>query len=212
MSDISPRSSKGVPAALLLLLAAALLSGCPRTADRPALDNVSEALLSAKGDDALGKVVREGGKEKLAVIAVFRRDVFYGLSTMFDRSSFTMLNEFGNAAILLLQPAEILPLMKEPSVVRLAWFGPQGRLARLEPSLEFQMLDRFGKGAEGKEIPILARFRSVPKGTEEKQVEAAGFKILERGGPNLVLVGPVSGIPRLLDIDWVIYLEKGVAP
>ncbi|MEW6720172.1 MAG: hypothetical protein AB1346_06970, partial [Thermodesulfobacteriota bacterium] len=108
MSDTLRRSNKGAPAALLLL-AVALLSGCPRTADRPALDNASEALLAAKGDDALAKVVREGGKEKLAVIAVFRRDVFFGLSTMFDRSSITMLNEFGNAAILLLQPGEVLP-------------------------------------------------------------------------------------------------------
>ncbi|MEW6720171.1 MAG: hypothetical protein AB1346_06965, partial [Thermodesulfobacteriota bacterium] len=77
---------------------------------------------------------------------------------------------------------------------------------------EFPMLDRFGKGAEGKEVPVLARFRSVPKETEEKQVEAAGFRILERGGPNMVLSGPVSGIPKLLDIEWVIYLEKGIAP
>jgi len=209
--DISPRNRKGA-AALSLLLAAALLAGCPRTADRPVLDNTAERLLEAKTDKALAKTVREGGKEKLAVIAVFRRDVFLGMSPVFERASFTLLNEFGNAAILLLRPEDVLPLLKDPNVHRMARFGPQGRLARIDPSLELDLLSRFGKGAEGKELPVLARFRSVPGAKEERQVEEAGFRILERGGPNLIVSGPAFAIPALLDLEWIIYIEKGNAP
>ena len=175
---------------------------------RPVLDGADEALLEANGDKALAKTVREGGKEPFAVIAAFRGSAFLGQSSMLDRSSITLLNEFGNAAILLLRPGEVVPLLKDPSVRKLAWFGPQGRLARLEPTLEFDLLDRFGKGTEGKEVPLLARFRSLPGNTEERQVEAAGFKVLFRGGPNLVVSGPMSRVPQLLEIEWIVYLEK----
>jgi hypothetical protein len=211
--DISRRNRKGVLSALLLLLAStAFLAGCPFSPVRPVLDAADGKLLEANGDKALERAVREGGRDPFAVLAAFRGSAFLGQSSMLDRSSITLLNEFGNAAILLLRPYEVIPLLKDPSVRRLAWFGPQGRLARLEPSLEFDMLDRFGKGTEAMDVTVLARFRSVPGTPEERQVEEAGFKVLSRIGPNLVLLGPMSRVPRLLGIDWIIYLEKHSAP
>jgi hypothetical protein len=139
---------------------------------------------------------------------VFRGDVFLHHSAMLEEASVTLLNEFGNAAILLLSPGGVVPLLKDPAVRKIAWFGPQGRLARLDPSLELDMLARFGEGTEGKEYPILARFQDVPGEKEEKAVTAAGFRIVTRAGPNQVLSGPMSGVPRLLAVDRIVYLEK----
>jgi len=212
MSDTFPRNNRGgFPALLLLLAAAAFLSGC-LAGNPPVLDKADEELLEAKADKALAVEVRKGERDAFALIAVFRKDVFLGQSTMLDRSSIVILDELGNAALLLVRPNEVLPLLKDPSVVRAAWFGPQGRLARLDPTLELNMLDRFGKGTEGRDTLILARYRSVPEAKEVGAAEAAGFKIVSLAGPNLVISGPMSGIPRLLTDDWVVYLEKGIAP
>jgi len=156
--------------------------------------------------------VRERGKDAFAAIVVFRGNVFLGQSAMLEESSTTVLNEFGNTAILLLTPSQVLPLMKDPSVRRIAWFGPQGRLARLDPSLELDLLARFGAGTEGKEYPVLARFQDVPGEKEERQAAAAGFRVVTRAGPNLELSGPLSGVPRLLEDDRIIYLEKASNP
>ncbi|MBP2675026.1 MAG: hypothetical protein H6Q84_1866 [Deltaproteobacteria bacterium] len=210
MSDTFPRNLKGVlPALLLLLAASAFPPGCKTNPPKPALDAATESLLEANGDTALRDAVRNGGKDPFAVLVAFRKDVFLGFSAMIEQSPYTLLNEFGNAAILLVRPNEVVPLLKTPSVRRAAWVGPQGRLARLDPSLEYDLLDRFGKGTEGAEVQILARFRSVPEKKEEALVQEAGFKILSRVGPNLILSGPISRIPKLLDIDWIVYLEKG---
>jgi hypothetical protein len=212
VSDTCPRNRKVACAALLLLLAAeALLQGC-LTPKHPILNKSEESLLEAKGDAELGKAVRKGGRDTLGVIVVFRRDVFLGQSSMLDRSSIPVLSEFGKTAILLVRPAEILPLLADPSVAKAAWFGPQGNLARLEPSIEYDLLGRFGKGAEGTSATLLARFRSVPERRDEQAMEAAGFRILSRGGQNLVISGPWSGIPKVLNHDWLVYLEKGTSP
>jgi hypothetical protein len=213
VSDTFPRNSRGRawPLLLLLLSAGLLSTGCPAGSKPITLPEADEKLVTAKGDPALLAAVRENGKDPFAAIAVFTRDVFLGESAMLERSSVTLLNEFGNTAILLLRPKEVLPLLKEPSVRRIAWFGPQGRLARLDPSLELDLLSRFGKGSEGRDMAILARYRNVPGEQEERRAEEAGFRILSRGGPNLVLSGPASGVPKLLSDDWVIYLEKGTA-
>ncbi len=210
MSDTFPRNSRreGWPLLLLLLPAALLLTGCPAASKRNALPEAEERLLAAKGDPALLTAVQEGGKDPFAAIAVFSRDAFLGQSAMLERSSVTLLNEFGNAAILLLRPAEVLPLLKDPTVRRIAWFGPQGRLARLDPSLELDLLSRYGKGLEGKDMAILARFRNIPGEAEERRAAAAGFRVLSREGPNRVISGPLSGVPLLLSDEWVIYLEK----
>jgi hypothetical protein len=42
---------------------------------------------------------------------------------------------------------------------------------------------------------------------EEKGVVAAGFRIVTRAGPNWVVTGPMAGLPKLLEIDRIIYIE-----
>ncbi len=49
---------------------------------------------------------------------------------MLERSSIPILDEMGNAALLLVRPGQVFPLLMDPSLVKAAWFGPQGRLAR----------------------------------------------------------------------------------
>jgi len=210
VSVSSPRSGRGggrFPA-LLLLAAALLATGCPAAGKRASLPAADEELLEAKGDGRLLDAVREGGKERFAAIAVFRRDVFLGQSAMLEQAAIPILAEFGKAAILLLSPNQILSLLRDPSVRRVTRFGPQGLLARLEPSLELELLSRYDAGKEGQDVSILARFRDVPGEKEEREAASAGFKVVFRGGPNLVVSGPVSGVPRLLESDRIIYLEK----
>ena len=214
MSDTSPLKMhrKGVSRALLLLAAAALLAGClGATPYVPTRDD--EDLFKAKSaDKMLYETIRKGEYEHFVLIAVFRREIFFAQSSAFEQSSIPVLSEFGNAALLLVTPNQVLPMLRDPSLVKAAWFGPQGRLARLDPSLEFDMLNLFGKGAESKPVAIQIMFRDIPKTAEEKAVEAAGFTILAKAGPTFVISGPASGIPKLLDHDGVVYLEKGSFP
>jgi hypothetical protein len=99
-------------------------------------------------------------------------------------------------------------MLKDPSVRRLGWFGPQGRLARLDPSLELDLLARFGEGTEDRELNLLLRFVDVGGAREERHVAAAGFRVVTRAGPNWVVGGPMSGLPKLLESDRIIYIEK----
>ena len=43
---------------------------------------------------------------------------------------------------------------------------------------------------------------------EERRISAAGFRVETRAGPNWVVTGPMSGLPKLLEIDRIIYIEK----
>lgn len=214
MSDIFlPRKHrKGKSAALIFLTAAVLLAGCfGATPYVPTKDE--DDLFNAKGaDKALYEAVCKGDAEPFVLIAVFRKDVFMSHSVTLEQSFIPVLNEFGNAAFLLVRPAEVLPLLKDPSLTKAAWFGPQGRLARLDPSLEFDLLDRFGKRIESNPVTILARFRSIPKAAEEAAVAAAEFQIITKAGPTFIITGPMSGIPKLLSHDWIIYIEKTDLP
>jgi len=212
--DSCPRSrrSGGRSLALLLLAAALLPAGCPSAGKRASLPAAEEELLAAKGDARLLTAVREGGRDPFAAIAVFRRDTFLGQAAMLEQASIPILDEFGKAAILLLSTNQVVPLLKDPSVRRLVWFGPQGLLARLDPSLEMELLSRYDSGAEGKDVSILVRFRDVPGEKEEREAAAAGFRVVSRVGPNLVVSGPISGLPRLLESDRIIYMEKASNP
>jgi len=176
------------------------------------LPPAEEEILRAKGDERLAAAVRGGGTEPFAALAVFRGNAFLRHSAMLDQASIPVLNELGNAALLLLRPGQVLPLLKEPDVRRIAWFGPQGRLARLDPSLEMDVLARYGDGSEGRDRDILLRCRDVPGAKEEDSVTAAGYRIVTRAGPNLVVSGPYSGMPMLLAIDRIIYIEKASKP
>lgn len=152
--------------------------------------------------------VQGGGDEPFAAIAVFRDDAFLHHAAALEQASIPILDEFGKAAILLLSPGRVLPLLGDPSLARLAWFGPQGLLARLDPALEIDLLSRYGAGSEAENTPLLVRFRDVPGKAEERHVAASGFRIVTRAGPTWVVSGPVSGVPKLLSNDRIAYLEK----
>lgn len=179
---------------------------------KPAIPPAEEEVLRAKGDEPLLAAVREGGKEPFAAIAVFRGNAFLQNSAKLEQASIPLLNDLGNAAFLLLRPEQVVPLLKEPDVRRVAWFGPQGRLARLDPSLEIDVLARYGDGTEGKDRNILLRCRDVPREAEERSVTAAGYRVVTRAGPNLVVSGPYNGLPKLLSNDRILYIEKSSNP
>lgn len=171
-----------------------------------------EELLAAKGDPRLLAAVRNGGSEPFVALAAFRGDAFLRHSAKREHSSIPLLNEFGNAAFFLLRPAEVVPFLKDPGVLRLAWFCPKGRLVRLDPALEMDVMGRFGAGTGREDREILLRWKDVPGDEDGRAVAAAGFRIVTRAGPNLVVSGPLSGVPGLLEIDRIIHLEKASKP
>jgi len=166
-----------------------------------------EELLRAKADPRLRKEAETGGNDPFAAIAVYRNDVFLDQSEALGRSSLTVLNEMGRTAILLLSPGQIVPFLKDPSLQKAAWIGPQGLLARLDPSLELELLARFGAGTEDRDVNLLLRLVDVGGAGEERSVVAAGFRVLTKAGPNWVVTGPMSGLPKLLECDRIIYIE-----
>ncbi|HEX9205029.1 MAG TPA: hypothetical protein VF853_03795 [Candidatus Deferrimicrobiaceae bacterium] len=210
MSASSPRNSRRATPALLLT-AGLLLAGCAGGKPR-ALPPADEQILLSKGDPHLLAAVRDGGDEAFAALAVFRGDVFLRHSAMLEQASIPILNEFGKSALLLLRPAQVVPLLSGPDVRRMAWFGPRGRLARLDPSLELDAMARFAAGTEGNDREILLRWRDVPGAADERSVAVAGYRIVIRAGANIVISGPLSGLPKLLEIDRIIYLEKASNP
>jgi hypothetical protein len=185
-----------------------LVSGCLSGEKRPTFSPPDEELLRAKADPRLRKEAEKGGTEKFAAIAVYRNDVFLNQSEALERSSLTVLNKMGRTAILLLSPGQIVPLLKDPSLRKAAWFGPQRLLARLDPSLELDMMSRYGAGTEDRDVDLLLRFVDVGGADEERHVAASGFRVVTRAGPNWVVSGPIAGIPELLESDRIIYIEK----
>jgi hypothetical protein len=185
-----------------------LACGCLFAEKRRTFSPADADLLGAKADPRLRKEAETGGTEPFAAIAVYRNDVFLHQSEALGKSSLTVLNEMGRAAILLLSSAQIVPLLKDPSVRKAAWIGPQGLLARLDPSLELDLLARFGDGTEDRDVNLLLRFVDVGGAKEEQHVVAAGFHVVTKAGPNWVVAGPMSGLPRLLESDRIIYIEK----
>jgi hypothetical protein len=210
VSDTSPRNRRARRLLSLLLLAAflPLLSGCLFGEKRRTFSPPEEDLLRAKADPRLRKETETGGSEPFAAIAVYNNDVFLDRSEALGRSSLTVLNEMGRAAILLLSSEQIVPLLKDPSLRKAIWFGPQGLLARLDPSLELDLLTRFGAGTEERDVNLLLRFADVGGAEEERHITAAGFRVVTRAGPNWIVAGPITGIPQLLESDRIIYIEK----
>ena len=209
MSDISHRSRRAGRLLSLFLLAALLspVSGCLFGDKRPTFSSTDEELLRTKADPRLRKEAETGGTEPFAAIAVYRNNVFLDQSESLGKTSLTILNEMGNTVILLLPPGEIVPLLKDPSLRKAAWFGPQGLLARLHPSLELEMLTRFGAGTEDRDVTLLLRLVDTGGAEEERQIVGAGFRIVTRAGPNRVVAGPMSGLPKLLECDRIIFIE-----
>jgi hypothetical protein len=210
VSDTSHQNHRARRLAPLLLLAAflPLLCGCLFGENRPTLSPSDEELLGAKADPRLRKEAETGGSDPFAAIAVYRNDVFLHQSEALGKSSLTVLNEMGPTVILLLSPGQIVPLLKDPSLRKAAWLGPQGLLARLDPSLELDLLSRFGAGTEDRDVNLLLRLVDVGGTGDERQISAAGFRVGTKAGPNWIVTGPMSGLPKLLEIDRIIYIEK----
>jgi hypothetical protein len=57
-------------------------------------------------------------------------------------------------------------------------------------------------------VNLLLRFVDVGGAQEERHIVAAGFRAVTRAGPNWVVSGPMSGLPKLLESDRIIYIEK----
>jgi hypothetical protein len=209
VSDSSPPSHKARRLLSLLLLAAflPLASGCLFGETRRTFSPPDEELLRAKADPRLRKEAETGGNEPFAAIAAYRNNVFLDQSEALGRSSLTVLNEMGRTVILLLSPAQIVPLLKDPSLQRAAWIGPQWRLARLDPSLELELLARFGAGTEGRDVNLMLRLVDAGGAAEERGVAAAGFAVATTTGPDWIVTGPMSGLPKLLEMDRIIYIE-----
>ena len=193
---------------LLLAVCLPLACGCLFGENRRTFSPADEDLLRAKADPRLRKEAETGGSDLFAAIAVFRNDVFLDQSEALGRSSLTVLNEMGPTVILLLSPGQIVPLLKEPSLQKAAWIGPQRLLARLDPSLELDLLSRFGAGTEDRDLNLLLRLVDVGGAAEERQIVAAGFRVVTKAGPNWIVAGPMSGLPKLLECDRINYIEK----
>jgi hypothetical protein len=209
VSDISLQSRRARRLLFLFLLAAVLplASGCRFGEKRPTFSPPDQELLRAKADPRLRKEAESGGAEPFAAIVVYRNNVFLDQSEALGRSSLTVLNEMGNTVILLLSPGQIVPLLKDPSLRKAAWFGPQGLLARLDPSLEIDMLLRFGAGTEDRDVDLLLRLLDVGGAEEDRHVASAGFRVVTKAGPTWIVTGPMSGLPKLLESDRIIYIE-----
>ena len=210
MSVTSPRSPKARRLLSLLLLAGILplLCGCLFGEKRRTLSPPDVELLAAKADPRLRKEAATGGSDPFAAIAVYRDDVFLHHSEALGKSSLTVLNEMGRTVLLLLSSGQIVPLLKDPSLQKAAWIGPQGHLARLDPSLELDLLARFGAGTEDRDVNLLLRLVDAGGAGEERQISAAGFHVVTRAGPGWIVTGPMAGLPKLLEIDRIIYIEK----
>jgi len=200
-------SARRLLSLLLLAVFLPLACGCMFGEKRRTFSPPDEELLRAKADPRLRKEAETGGSDPFAAIAVYRNDVFLDQSEALGRSSLTVLNEMGRTAILLLSPGQIVPFLKDPSLQKAAWIGPQGLLARLAPSLELDLLARFGAGTEDRDVNLLIRLVDVGGAGEERSVVAAGFRVVTKAGPNWVVTGPMSGLPKLLECDRIIYIE-----
>lgn len=192
---------------LFASLLALLCSACREERLRPALSAEEDALLTAKADRKIGVIIRENLPALFAGIVVFQSDVFLAHSAMLERSELPVLDSYGNAAVILLNSPDIPPLLKEKSVRKIYYLCRQGPLARFHPAYLMEVLKTFGEGKEGMQSRLLVRFRDMPLEKDTQIVEAAGFTIDSRAGYVWSLTGPLTSLPRLLEIDRIIYYE-----
>jgi hypothetical protein len=197
---------RGRPAILLLAACLAVAAGC-REEKTPALTAADNAILHAKGDERIADLVRRSLPGRFAGIVVFRSDVFLSYSDMLDRSGIPVLNAFGKASILLLSGSDVIPLLRADAVTRMRYLSLQGRLARLHPAFEIDMLRRFEEGKEDDPVHLLVRFGGQPGEADSKGMESAGYSVHSRTGAVWTISGPLRSLPALLENDKIIYIE-----
>ena len=192
---------------LVVTLLLLLLPACREDRKRPDLTAEDEAILKEKADGKIGLIIRENLPALFAGIVVFRSDVFLTQSEMLSRRELSVLDSFGNAAVVLLNSPDIPPLLQEESVRKIFYLCRQGPLARMHPAFLMEVLKRFGEGKETVPTSFLVRFREVPQEKEEIFVEAAGFTVASRAGVVWAVSGPLTSLPLLLEDDRILFYE-----
>lgn len=192
---------------LLAVLLSLLLISCREDRQPLELTPEDEAILKEKADEKIGLIIRGNLPALFVGIVVFRSDVFLSQSAMLDRRELSVLDSFGNTALVLLNSPDIPPLLKEESVRKIYYFCRQGPLARIHPAFLMGILKQFGAGKENEVSHFLVRFREPPHQKEETFVEAAGFTVDSRAGYVWSLSGPLTSLPRLLEDDRIIFYE-----
>lgn len=194
--------------ALLLSLALlAFLPSCREDRAKPVLTPADEALLAEKADGKIETIIRENLPSLFAGLVVFRSDVFLSQSAMLDERGISVLNAFGNAAILLLNSPDIPMLLQQEQVKKIYYLSRQGPLARFHPAFEMDLLRRFGEGRESEPFSFLIRFREGPEERDAEVVRAAGFRIDTRTDVVWVVTGPPTSLPRLMENDRINFYE-----
>ena len=192
---------------LLAALLAVLLPACREDRVRPQLSPEEEAILKEKADEKIGRIIRKNLPALFAGLVVFRSDAFLSQSEMLDRRELSVLDSFGNVALVLLNSPDIPPLLKEKSVRKIHYLCRQGPLARLHPAFLMEVMKTFGEGKEEEPSSFFVRFREMPQEKEEKFLETAGFTVTSRAGLVWSLSGPLASLPRLLEDDRILFYE-----
>lgn len=188
------------------------LAGC-REEDRPrpALTTADNELLRSKADEKIGIIIRENLPALFAGVVVFGSNAFITQSAMLDQANLSVLNMFGNTAILLVNSRDIPLLLNNQDVKKIFYLCRQGALARLDDALEMDMMRRFGDGRENEPVAFLARFREPPGGKEVHFLEAAGFVVQSRQGAAWTISGPPARISRLMEDDRITFYESALS-
>jgi hypothetical protein len=194
--------------AALLLAVSLFLPGCKEEKTPVVLTPAENELLRTKADEKIGTIIKENLPALFAGLVVFRSNAFISQSAMLDRANISVLNMFGNTAILLLNSRDVPFMLKEESVKKIFYLCRQGALVRLDPAFEMDIMRRFGQGKEDEPVDFFIRFREPPGDKEDMLLETAGLSVQARTGPVWVVSGPLRNLPRLLESDRIIYYES----
>ncbi len=190
--------------AVILVLCALALTACREEGPLPP---GTEDLLRTKADDKISALVKKPDAPTFAAIVVFRSDVFLHQSAMLERHNISLLDSFDNVAILALDPRVTPTLLAENSVRKVRYLCPPTLLVRFHPAFLMSTLRLFGEDRENQPIPFFIQFRKVPTDKEVKAVQDAGFTVRSREGAVLSVVGPAAAVPRLLQLNEIVYYE-----
>ena len=188
-----------------VVLCAIALAACRE--ERVTLTPKTEELLRAKADARIAAMLTRPESPPFAAIVVFRSDVFLHQSAMLERHNISLLDSFDNVAVLLLDIQVTPYLLAEDSVRKVRYLCPQLQLARFHPAFLMSVLRRFGDDKEDEPLPFFIRFPELPRDKDITAVQDAGYTVRSREGTVLSVSGPLAALPRLLEIDRIIYYE-----